>query len=93
MELRQTIKNALDNTKRKHGRRTIPQEAISVVLNNIGHGYEAAYIKAALLRANHLDSSISFSTFMRAMNRFSGREYKYDPAQRVDSFITVRITF
>lgn len=107
MELRQTIKNALANTKGKHGRRTILQEeqsiddiliaedksalkeAILSALNNMEHEYETAYIKAALLRTNHLDSSISFATFLRAINQFSGREYKYDPAQRVDSFITI----
>lgn len=106
-ELRQTIKNALANTKGKHGRRTILQEELSIddiliaedksalkeailsALNSMEHEYETAYIKAALLRTNHLDSSISFATFLRAINQFSGREYKYDPAQRVDSFITV----
>lgn len=107
IEFRQTIKNALDNTKGKHGRRTIQQEelsiddilisedkdalkeAISVALNDMEHEYETAYIKAALLRTNHLDSKTSFATFLRAVNHFSGREYKYDPAQRVDSFITI----
>ena len=107
IEFRQTIKNALDNTKGKHGRRIIQQEELSiddiliaenktalketilVALNNMEHEYEAAYIKAALLRTNHLDSKISFATFLRAVNHFSGREYKYDPAQRVDSFITI----
>lgn len=107
IEFRQTIKNALDNTKGKHGRRTIQQEelsiddilisedkdalkeAISVALNDMEHEYETAYIKAALLRTNHLVPSVSFATFLRAINQFSGREYKYDPAQRVDSFITI----
>ena len=107
MELRQTIKNALSNTKGKHGRRTILQEELSIddiliaedksalkeailsALNSMEHEYETAYIKAALLRTNHLDSSISFATFLRATNQFSGRKYKYDPAQRVDSFITI----
>lgn len=107
MELRQTIKNALANTKGKHGRRTILQEeqniddiliaedkpalkeAILSALNDMEYEYETAYIKAALLRTNHLDSSISFATFLRTINQFSGREYKYDPAQRVDSFITI----
>lgn len=107
IEFRQTIKNALDNTKGKHGRRTILQEELSiddiliaenktalketilVALNNMEHEYETAYIKAALLRTNHLDSKTSFATFLRAVNHFSGREYKYDPAQRVDSFITI----
>lgn len=107
IEFRQTIKNALANTKGKHGRRTILQEELSlddiliaenktalketilVALNNMEHEYETAYIKAALLRTNHLDSKTSFATFLRAVNHFSGREYKYDPAQRVDSFITI----
>lgn len=105
IEFRQTIKNALDNTKGKHGRRTIQQEelsiddilisedkdalkeAISVALNDMEHEYETAYIKAALLRTNHLVPSVSFATFLRAINQFSGRKYKYDPAQRTDSFI------
>lgn len=105
MELRQTIKNALANTKGKHGRRTILQEelsiddiliaedksalkeAILVALNDMEHEYETAYIKAALLRTNHLVPSVSFATFLRAINQFSGRKYKYDPAQRTDSFI------
>ena len=107
IEFRQTIKNALANTKGKHGRRTILQEELSiddiliaenktalketilVALNNMEHEYETAYIKAALLRTNHLDSKTSFATFLRAVNHFPGREYKYDPAQRVDSFITI----
>ena len=107
IEFRQTIKNALANTKGKHGRRIIQQEELSiddiliaenktalketilVALNNMEHEYETAYIKAALLRTNHLDSKTSFATFLRAVNHFSGREYKYDPAQRVDSFITI----
>lgn len=107
IEFRQTIKNALANTKGKHGRRTILQEeqniddiliaedkpalkeAILSALNDMEYEYETAYIKAALLRTNHLDSSISFATFLRTINQFSGREYKYDPAQRVDSFITI----
>ena len=107
LEFRQAIKNALANTKGKHGRRIIQQEerslddiliaenktalkeTILVALNNMEHEYETAYIKAALLRTNHLDSKTSFATFLRAVNHFSGREYKYDPAQRVDSFITI----
>lgn len=107
IEFRQTIKNALANTKGKHGRRTIQQEELSIddiliaedrsalkgailsALNDMEHEYETAYIKAALLRTNHLDSKTSFATFLRAINQFSGREYKYDPAQRVDSFITI----
>jgi len=107
IEFRQTIKNALANTKGKHGRRTIQQEeqsiddiliaedksalkeAILSALNDMEHEYETAYIKAALLRTNHLDSKTSFATFLRAVNHFSGREYKYDPGQRVDSFITI----
>ena len=34
-----------------------------------------------------LDPHFSFSVFLRAISIFSGRECKYDPAQRVDSFI------
>lgn len=107
IEFRQTIKNALANTKGKHGRRIIQQEELSIddiliaedksalkgailsALNDMEHEYEAAYIKAALLRTNHLAPNVSFATFLRAVNHFSGREYKYDPAQRVDSFITI----
>lgn len=107
IEFRQTIKNALANTKGKHGRRTLQQEELSIddiliaedksalkgailsALNDMEHEYETAYIKAALLRTNHLDSKTSFATFLRAVNHFSGREYKYDPGQRVDSFITI----
>lgn len=107
MEFRQTIKNALANTKGKHGRRIIQQEELSIddiliaedksalkgailsALNDMEHEYETAYIKAALLRTNHLAPNVSFATFLRAVNHFSGREYKYDPAQRVDSFITI----
>ncbi|KGF14363.1 endoglucanase A [Prevotella sp. S7-1-8] len=51
------------------------------------HEYETAYIKAALIRSHHLEPHISFSVFIRAICTFSGREYKYDTAQRVDSFI------
>lgn len=107
IEFRQTIKNALTNTKGKHGRRIIQQEELSIddiliaedksalkgailsALNDMEHEYETAYIKAALLRTNHLAPNVSFATFLRAVNHFSGREYKYDPAQRVDSFITI----
>lgn len=107
VELRQTIKNALANTKGKHGRRTVQQEehslddiliaedklalkeAILTALNSMEHEYETAYIKAALLRTNHLVPSVSFATFLRAINQTYGREYKYDPAQRVDSFIII----
>lgn len=63
--------------------------AILSALNDMEHEYETAYIKAALLRTNHLAPNVSFATFLRAVNHFSGREYKYDPAQRVDSFITI----
>lgn len=107
IEFRQTIKNALANTKGKHGRRIIQQEELSIddiliaedksalkgailsALNDMEHEYETAYIKAALLRTNHFAPNVSFATFLRAVNHFSGREYKYDPAQRVDSFITI----
>ena len=104
-ELKQILKNTLDNTKGKHGRRTILQEelniddilidddkqalkaAILTALNDMEHEYETAYIKAALIRSHHLDPHISFSVFLRAICTFSGREYKYAPAQRVDTFI------
>lgn len=107
IEFRQTIKNALANTKGKHGRRTIQQEELSIddiliaedksalkgailsALNDMEHEYETAYIKAALLRTNHLAPNVSFATFLRAINQFFSREYKYDPGQRVDSFITI----
>ena len=103
--MRQSMKNALTNTKGKHGRRTILQEersfddiligddkqalkeVIRTVLNEMEHEYETAYIKAALIRSHHLEPHTSFSLFLRAINAFSGKEYKYDPAQRVDSFI------
>ena len=62
-------------------------EAIRTALNDMEHEYEIAYVKAALIRSHHLDPHISFSVFLRAISIFSGREYKYDPAQRVDTFI------
>ena len=58
-----------------------------MALNDMEHEYETAYIKAALIRSYHLEPHISFSVFLRAICTFSGREYKYDTAQRVDSFI------
>ena len=61
--------------------------AILTSLNDMEHEYETAYIKAALIRSHHLDPHISFSVFLRAICSFSGREYKYDPAQRVDTVI------
>ncbi len=61
--------------------------AILAALNNMEHEYETAYIKAALIRSYHLDPHISFSVFLRIICTFSGREYKYDPAQRVDTVI------
>jgi hypothetical protein len=63
------------------------KETIRTALNEMEHEYETAYIKAALIRSHHLDPHISFSVFLRAICSFSGREYKYDPAQRVDTFI------
>ena len=102
---KQAMKDTLNNTKGKHGRRTFQQEeqsiddiliandketlkmAILTSLNDMEHEYETAYIKAALIRSHHLDPHISFSVFLRAISAFSGREYKYDPAQRVDTFI------
>lgn len=104
-ELKLAMKNTLDNTKGKHGRRTVLQEeqsiddiligdnkealkeAILTALNDMEHEYETAYIKAALIRSSHLAPHISFSVFLRAISIFSGCEYKYDPAQRIDSFI------
>ena len=103
--MKQILKNTLDNTKGKHGRRTILQEelniddiliaddkqalktAILTALDDMEHEYETAYIKAALIRSHHLDPHISFSEFLRAICAFSGRVYRYDPAQRVDTFI------
>ena len=58
-----------------------------MALNDMEHEYETAYIKAALIRSHHLEPHISFSVFLRAICTFSDREYKYDTAQRVDSFI------
>ena len=104
-ELKQAMKDTLNNTKGKHGRRTFQQEeqsiddiliaddkqalkeAILMALNDMEHEYETAYIKAALIRSHHLEPHISFSLFIRAICTFSGREYKYDPAQRVDTVI------
>ena len=63
------------------------KEAILTALDDMEHEYETAYIKAALIRSHHLDPHISFSLFLRAICTFSGREYKYDPAQRVDTVI------
>lgn len=104
-ELKQAMKDTLNNTKGKHGRSTFQQEeqsiddiliadnkqalkeAILMALNDMEHEYETAYIKAALIRSHHLEPHISFSIFLRAICTFSGREYKYDPAQRVDTVI------
>ena len=63
------------------------KEAILTALNDMEHEYETAYIKAALIRSHHLDPHISFSVFLRAISVLSGRDYKYDPAQRVDTVI------
>ena len=63
------------------------KEAILTALDDMEHEYETAYIKAALIRSHHLDPHISFSVFLRAICIFSGKEYKYDPAQRVDTVI------
>lgn len=65
------------------------KEAIQNALNKMEHEYETAYIKAALIRSHHLVPDTPFAVFLRAINEFSGKEYKYDPAQRVDSFITI----
>jgi len=61
--------------------------AILMALNDMEHEYETAYIKAALIRSHHLDPHVSFSLFIRAICTFSGREYKHDAAQRVDTVI------
>lgn len=63
------------------------KEAIMAALNDMEYDYETAYIKAALIRYAHLAPHFSFSVFLRALCTFSGREYKYDTVQRVDSFI------
>lgn len=63
------------------------KETILTALYDMEPEYETAYIKAALIRSHHLDPHISFSVFLRAICNFSGREYKYDPVQRVDTFI------
>lgn len=63
------------------------KEALLTALNDMEYEYETAYIKAALIRSHHLDPHISFSEFLRAICTFSGKEYKYDPAQRVDTVI------
>lgn len=63
------------------------KKAIRTALKEMEHEYETAYIKAALIRSHHLDPHISFSVFLCAICTFSGREYKYDPAQRVDTVI------
>ena len=63
------------------------KETIRTALNEMEHEYETSYIKAALIRSHHFASHASFSVFLRAISDFTGREYKYDPAQRVDSFI------
>ena len=58
-----------------------------MALNDMEHEYETAYIKAELIRSHHLEPHTSFSLFLRAICTFFGREYKYDPAQRVDTVI------
>lgn len=63
------------------------KEAIRTALNEMEHEYETAYIKAALIRSCHLAPHTSFSVFLRAISDFMGKEYKYDPAQRVDTVI------
>ena len=63
------------------------KETIRTALNKMEYEYETAYIKAALIRSHHLAPHAYFSVFLRAICDFMGREYKYDPAQRVDSFI------
>ena len=63
------------------------KETIRTALNEMEHEYETAFIKAALIRSHHLAPHASFCVFLGAISDFMGREYKYDPAQRVDSFI------
>lgn len=63
------------------------KEAFLMALNDMEHEYETAYIKAALILSHHLEPHTSFSSFLRAICTFSGRKYKYDPAQRVDTVI------
>lgn len=63
------------------------KEVIHTALDDMEHEYETAYIKAALIRSHHLAPDTPFSVFLRPINAFSGKEYKYDPAQRIDSFI------
>ena len=63
------------------------KKAILTALDDMEHEYETTYIKAALIRYHHLKPHTSFSLFLRAICTFSGREYKYDPAQRVDTVI------
>jgi hypothetical protein len=63
------------------------KEVIRTALIDMEHEYETAYIKAALIRSHHLDPHASFSVFLRAISNFMGNEYKYDPAQRIDTFV------
>ena len=63
------------------------KEAIMAALNDMEHEYETAYIKAALIRSGHMDKDMGFEPFLRAVNRFSGKEYKKDPAQRINAEI------
>jgi len=51
------------------------------------HEYNTVYIKVALIRSRHLDPDIVFVVFLLAICDFSGKKYKYNPAQGVDSFI------
>ena len=51
------------------------------------HDYEITYVKTAFIRSNHLDPDIPVAVFLRAICKFANKEYKYDPAQRVNSFI------
>lgn len=104
-DLKQAMKNALNNTKGKHGRRTLKQEEVSIddiliaddkqalkeailkALNDMGKSYDTAFIKEALICSKHLDEHIKFAVFLRAISTLSGKEYKYEQAQDVDSFI------
>lgn len=63
------------------------KETIMVALNDMEHEYETAYIKVALIHSGHMDKDMGFEPFLRAVNSFSGKEYKKDPVQRLNSEI------
>ena len=82
----QQEEQSIDDTLIADDKETLKM-AILTALDDMEHEYETAYIKAALIRSHHLEPHISFSVFLRAISAFSGREYKYAPAQRVDTVI------